>query len=309
MDNEIQQVETTNMVFGTTESSGILSKASEVATLLAPIIEDNKLYIEIRGKKYIYVDAWTSMMAMLGVFVYVEYSRRIDREGDNTCVYESRVLLKDTKGTVIGSGEALASRQEGQAWGNKEYSIKSMAQTRAVGKAARLNFSWIVNMAGYASCNAEEMITDIQSTQVEDKRNVTVVDEKGRPKPLWAHEVHGYITAGQAKMMDSVLKDCDMPKDIFIDICAKYKQEVDLEEDATTWFCKNVFQRIMLDTALASIKYWITKHGLTPTQVKEAWGLVGYAIDDVNLEFKSQYHFRHVLQALGDVKPKKKVKA
>jgi len=293
MENEIEKVVPNNMVFGTDDSAGIIGKATAVAKQLAPIIEQAKLSVKVQGKEYVFCEGWTTMMAMLGVFPQVDYSRRTETK-EGVCTYEARVTLRDVKGNIVGAGEALASSLENSPWGKKEFSIKSMAQTRATGKAARLSFSWIMKLAGYQACNAEEMITDIKSTPVE------VVSERAVPKPLWADKT-GYITAGQEKMLDGIRKDCDMPNDIFVDICGKYRQDVDLDEPASTWFSKNVFQNICMDMALASIKYHITKLKLTPTQASEAWDILGYTIDDVNLEFKTQYHFRNVLKALEDI--------
>lgn len=109
---------------------------------------------EIQDKKYPRVEWWTTVGAVLGLFPVVEYSRLLDREDE--IVYEARVSVR-RQGQVITSGEAICSSKE-KAWGNRdEYAIKSMAQTRATGKAYRNGLAMIAKMAGLEGTPAEEM--------------------------------------------------------------------------------------------------------------------------------------------------------
>lgn len=150
------------MVFGTTDLDGITGRATQIANRLKDIVESAKLYSMIKTKqgekKYVKVDGWTAMAAMLGVFPEAEYCRKLDREDE--IAYESRVLLRHISGNLVGAGEAVCSSKEGNWAGRDEFTIKSMAQTRATGKACRLSFSWIMALAGYSPTPAEEMIND-----------------------------------------------------------------------------------------------------------------------------------------------------
>lgn len=150
------------LVFGTQEAEGIIAKATQVANRLVDIVEKAKLYNLIKGKKFVRVEGWTAMGAMLGVFPSLEYCRRLDRE--NETIYESRIVLKTIAGVQVGAGEAICSSKE-STWSTRdEYTIKSMSQTRAIGKAFRLSFSWIMVMGGYEACNAEEMASELPPT-------------------------------------------------------------------------------------------------------------------------------------------------
>jgi hypothetical protein len=141
-------------VFDTKDPGAVIGKATGIANQLAPIVEKAKLYSMISGKKYVKVEGWNTMLSMLGIFPQVEYCRKLDRAD---CAYEARVVLKTIGGQVVGAGEALCSSTE-RNWGSRdEFAIKSMAQTRATGKAARNGFSWIMALAGYEACPAEEM--------------------------------------------------------------------------------------------------------------------------------------------------------
>lgn len=93
-------------------------------------------------------------MGLLNVDPIVEYCRRVDREGE--IAYEAKVNLV-RNGNIVSSAETIASDKEKASWSRSEQGIKSMAQTRAFGKACRLKYSWIIVMAGYCPTPAEEM--------------------------------------------------------------------------------------------------------------------------------------------------------
>lgn len=159
---EIVSTDTPSLVFGTQDSGGIIEKATDVANKLSHIVETAKLYSMIKDKKYVKAEGWTTMAAMLGVFPSVEYCRRLDREGE--IAYESKVTLAHISGRIVGAGEAICSSAERSWNGRDEYAIKSMAQTRALGKACRISFSWIMALAGYEACPAEEMVAEPSRT-------------------------------------------------------------------------------------------------------------------------------------------------
>jgi hypothetical protein len=144
------------LVFGTQNPEHIIERAVEVANRLKNIVEAQKLYTPIQGKKYVRVEGWTAMLAMLGIFPSSVYCHRLDRNKDEI-TYEAKVLLRHLSGHQLGAGEAICSSNESNWHNRDEYAIKSMAQTRAVGKAARLSFSWIMTLAGYEPCNEEEI--------------------------------------------------------------------------------------------------------------------------------------------------------
>jgi len=112
---------------------------------------------EIRNKRYPKVEWWTSLGAVLGLFPVVVYSRRLDR--DDEIAYEARVEVRHGD-TVVAAGEAMCSSQESTWKDSPEYSIKSMAITRATGKAYRIPLSFLAVMSGLAPSNAEEIPND-----------------------------------------------------------------------------------------------------------------------------------------------------
>lgn len=134
----------------------MVKTAIKVANQLAPIIEDKKLYKVIKGRKHVYVEGWTTLGAMLGVIPreIVEYTNRRD-DGS----YEAAVeLVRVFDGAIVGRASSSCG---GDEWNDRnEYARRSMAITRATGKAFRLSFSWIMTLAGYEVTPAEEMDFD-----------------------------------------------------------------------------------------------------------------------------------------------------
>lgn len=161
---EVVSADMATLVFGTTDAGGVIIRATAIADRLKDIIEKAHLTKVIQQKTFVLVDGWTAMGAMLGVFPVLDYCRRIERENERA--YESRIVLRHISGAVVGAGEAICSSSE-RTWSSRdEYAIKSMAQTRATGKAYRLSFSWIMAMAGYQPTNAEEIPDDNPKVQM-----------------------------------------------------------------------------------------------------------------------------------------------
>lgn len=131
-----------------------MAQMTDVVSHVAQQIDNDRFISNIQGKKYPKVEWWTTVGASLGLFPVVKYSRRLDRE--EHIVYEARVEVMNN-GRVVTSGEAICSSQERNWSSRDEYAIKSMAITRATGKAYRTGLSMIAVMAGLEGTPAEEM--------------------------------------------------------------------------------------------------------------------------------------------------------
>lgn len=164
MSNELQKVEELEAVaiqpanlFGTSDPQMALTKAAAVATVLTRVIKEQGLFKQIGTKAHIFVDAWTFLGSMLGVFPNVVWSKRI-MDGETPIGWEARVEAKTLAGQVVGSAEASCLYNERNWKGRDDYAVRSMAQTRATGKAMRLPLGFIVVLAGYSATPAEEMV-------------------------------------------------------------------------------------------------------------------------------------------------------
>jgi len=137
----------------------VIRRATSISKELAKIVEDRKLYTVLNGKKFVRVEGWTTLGAMLGILPR-EVSAERQEDGGYLAIVE---LVRVSDGAIIGRGSALCGMDEhdrngNPTWGGRaEYARRSMSITRATGKAYRLGFSWIMTLAGYEATPAEEM--------------------------------------------------------------------------------------------------------------------------------------------------------
>lgn len=143
--------------------------ASEMAEVLSDIITKQKLFSEISGKKYVKVEGWQTLGTFLGI---TARESRVNRLDDGS--YEAFVdLIKFSDGTIVGGASALCSTNE-KRWGNAdEFARRSMAITRATGKAYRCSFAWIVTLAGYEPTPEEEMPASMPRKSEEVDQKIT----------------------------------------------------------------------------------------------------------------------------------------
>jgi hypothetical protein len=158
----------------------VVETATRVATALKKVVMDRRLFSSIQGKEYVRVEGWTTLGAMLGVLPREVETKRLE-DGS----YEAKVdLVRSSDGMVIGGASALCGMDETK-WASKpDYARRSMAVTRATGKAYRLGFSWIMELAGYASTPAEEM--DFIDAEAKFVAPTALADEHGTPARVGA---------------------------------------------------------------------------------------------------------------------------
>ena len=133
------------------------------------------------------------------------------------CTVESEGVYVATVELVRMSDGACISRASAECGSSDEldkygkpiwstrprYARRSMAQTRATGKACRLAFSWIMSLAGYEPTPAEEMIPIVDAV-VGQEPVVTV------PVPI-PEPTH--ITASQQKLLEAQIRDYGLDSD------------------------------------------------------------------------------------------------
>lgn len=137
----------------------LVAKATEMADALAGIITQQNLFKNINGRKYVMVEGWTTLGAMMGVVPVEEYCHALplDESGMVTG-FEAKVkLIRAGDGGMVGAASAECTYDE-KNWSDRDsYAVRSMSITRATGKAYRLSFSWIMKLAGFEPTPAEEM--------------------------------------------------------------------------------------------------------------------------------------------------------
>lgn len=127
--------------------------AAKIATTLKDVITKQKLSRFFNGKEYVMVEGWEVLGTFLGV---LPKERVVNELSDGS--YEAFVdLVRSSDGVIIGGASAICGIDE-KRWGSADrYARRSMAITRAVGKAYRTSFSWIISLAGYQPTPFEEM--------------------------------------------------------------------------------------------------------------------------------------------------------
>lgn len=127
----------------------------KAAQQLAKFIADNKLASTIQGRAYVQCEGWQFLFAVAGLDVIAAKPVRLER-GSEIC-YEAEARLYNAEGKEVGYGYAICSDAERTKKGWAEYAIASMAQTRAIGKAGRNRFAFVMKAAGFEPTPAEEM--------------------------------------------------------------------------------------------------------------------------------------------------------
>lgn len=142
-----------------------IEEASGIAKKLTHIIDTCELFSIIQGNKYVQVEGWQALDGMLQVNPIVK--NVIEAEDYIEC----QVDIENFGGEAIGRGIARCYFEEEMKKGNGQIikrwynlagqlnkaAVLSMAQTRAIGKANRNKYAWIIRLAGYSPTPSEEM--------------------------------------------------------------------------------------------------------------------------------------------------------
>lgn len=133
--------------------AAMVKNAAEMADALAGVIQKQKLYSDIQGKKFVKLEGWATLGTMLGVFPREVYVKELEDHSYEACVE----LFSTRSGQVMGRASAVCGVDERRWGGAERYARRSMAVTRATSKAYRLGFAWIMALAGYEATPEEEM--------------------------------------------------------------------------------------------------------------------------------------------------------
>lgn len=164
-----------------------LKAAESLIKYMAEKCEGPAFISNIQGRKYPRVEWWTTVGAAAGLFPREVSSKRIDL-GDDSIAYEAVVEI--WRGDqMVGRASAICSTNE-RTWGNRdEYAVKSMAATRATGKAYRIGLSFLAVLAGLQPTPAEEVPED--GFKDDKPRAIQGAPRRSAPKPKPAPNADG----------------------------------------------------------------------------------------------------------------------
>lgn len=148
--------------------SAKIGVATNVANCLKDLVVSQGLVVTGLNPKqpeaeYVTVEGWEVLGTMLGIVPDTKIVEEMKNDKGRTVGFKARATLyqnpviddgKIVGGTVLSTAEAYCTRDDFQ---KKFFSMASMAQTRALGKAYRMALSWIVKMAGFEATYAEDM--------------------------------------------------------------------------------------------------------------------------------------------------------
>lgn len=186
-DDKNQDVETSLSLNGEVviQPSFEVKRGTNAANALIEIVNKQKWYEVINGKKYLKVEAWQTLGRFYGLSArthsveFVEYPTGING-------FKARVEVVNSEGIVVGAAESLCLRDESKWKERDTYALNSMAQTRATSKAFRQILSFVAVLAGYSPTPAEEMpVESISETKVMANNTDTVYATEEQLRELY----------------------------------------------------------------------------------------------------------------------------
>ena len=184
---ETQPSALTTNIFGTTNPQDFIVKSQEYAKALVQVVDDQELYANIKGKKYVTFEGWQFLGSMLPTAITPQTEWTVELKDENTgetTGYKTRVVAKDINGNERGAAESVCMYAE-PTWSKQPANaLMSMAQTRASSKALRMALSSIVKLAGFESTPKEEMeAVEVSNIISSDKNNDKPIVNSGQPSP------------------------------------------------------------------------------------------------------------------------------
>ena len=151
-------------IFGSHDPVAIVRRTTEIANALGDAIKQQGMSTVIQGNDYVLIEGWEFLGAMLNVHPVVRGVESFQLpsclDGHEVCGYQAHVELITHDGAIVGGAVSECSFHDGTWAKRQDYALKSMAQTRATGKAYRMSFGFVMKAAGYEATPAEEMPRD-----------------------------------------------------------------------------------------------------------------------------------------------------
>jgi hypothetical protein len=140
-------------IFDIRDADQQLAEARRQATAVTRIIDTEKLSMRIGRSEHVLFEGWATLGAFNGLSVHTVWTKPLE---DGTG-WEAKAEVRTLDGRVVGTAEAMCSRNEKNWARSEEYAIRSMAQTRAGSKAFKGPLSWVMVLAGKSATPAEEV--------------------------------------------------------------------------------------------------------------------------------------------------------
>lgn len=187
-------------VYGNDDPVAITRRVTAIAGPLADFIKKQRMSTRINDREYVLAEGWAFMGSMLGVFPNATRVSEVRDPEGALLGFEAHVELRTRDGALVGGAIAECSWSE-RNWHDRDpFALKSMAQTRATGKAYRMAFGFVMKAAGYEATPAEEMAVVIEPTAPAPRKPAS--NGASKQKPAWADELKDALEAAHATLDD-----------------------------------------------------------------------------------------------------------
>jgi hypothetical protein len=190
-------------VFGTDQPKEVMRRTAEVAGELKDFVRQQGLSVQIGDGEHFRVEAWQVVGMMLGVTAILTETKKTGDKG-----WEAWAELHDRTGRKIGAGDGQCLRDEPRWRAAADHAVRSMAQTRAIGRAFRNTFGFIAKAAGYEATPAEDYEDGdgAQASTVSQPKRQTAPKAKGE-KPKGGEGGGAVASAAQRKLIFARFKE------------------------------------------------------------------------------------------------------
>jgi hypothetical protein len=215
----------------------IIAEANMCATALMAAVRKNGWAVKFSegGKEHLYFEAWSLLSSMYRVTPRVKETRLV-QIGDVTGYEATAEAFHGPSGVVISTADSMCLDDEDK-WADRPvkewktingerkkvptgeftpvplFQLRSMAQTRAMAKALRGPFSWIIAMAGFAPRPAEDATGD----EPEEQKGKAPVQQPQQKQPESAGtggSTGNVISEKQAKRIWGIAFSYNVPRNI-----------------------------------------------------------------------------------------------
>ena len=138
----------------------VVNNAVKVAKILKNVVDKSKKksIIVVNNNEYLMFPAWQTLSQFYGFSAQTEWTKRLKTEEGKFVGYEAKAVLINLRtGQTYPGAEASCLVTEPNWIGKQEFTLKSMAQTRACSKTLANQFRWVATLAGFEGTPAEEM--------------------------------------------------------------------------------------------------------------------------------------------------------
>jgi hypothetical protein len=239
------------------EPEEVVEVARRQADVLIKLVEDRGLFLEIEGKRYLFAEAWETIGAFNQVSANTVWVKAVLGDGGETVGYDALVnLISTVDGSVRGSGIMRCGLDDfpcrGRQGTAQHKAAMSAAQTWALSKAYRMNFSFVVVLAGFQATPADEMAGTPPSQAVIQQEGTMCPLHPGMPLrwntnakgSWWSHKLgggwcnpKGLAPPASAKPEPAKRSDVESPEEAEVAFLAELTEP--LPEDAERWGFKD----------------------------------------------------------------------